>query len=171
MKYVDLLAHLSIPLLTCIFLLATGNLYLVPAWNCLNQKYLRMLLEMKMEDDISERCVAFSPMLKFWYDSAWVPHIPIGKTNDFVTRRQPGSLSQEVCNVVTKKLLLNFCLKFLVFHCSYGGFYLRKDKHVQRRKIYKELPPFKMNLQNSQNAVYIKFKLRRDQGERNTTSL
>lgn len=101
---------------------AIGNLYQVPVWNCLNQKYLRMLLEMKMKDDISERCVAFSPMLKFWYDRAWVSRIPIGQTNYFEIRIQPGNPSkEEICKVIgnssnRKSQLLNFTLQLLVLH-------------------------------------------------------
>ena len=48
---------------------------------------MNKLLEMNLKDDVTEKCIAFDPLLKFWYDDFWVQKIPIGRTNTTNSRR------------------------------------------------------------------------------------
>ena len=103
--------NLHVKIATVYHCAVIGNLYHVPAWNCLNQEYLKMLLQMDLEDDICEKCIAFDPLLKFWYDNFWVQEIPIGRTNAskvFRSGKQSvGPNKEEVKAIVHKTKALN----------------------------------------------------------------
>ena len=59
-----------------------SNLHFVSLTEYLPNHYLRMLLSGKrLEDDRTEYCISFDPLLKFWYDSERVTTVCIREAN------------------------------------------------------------------------------------------
>ena len=58
------------------------NLHFVPVIEFLPNVYLEKLLEQdRYHDDVTEYCIMFDALLKFWYDPKWVANISVLRAN------------------------------------------------------------------------------------------
>ena len=58
-----------------------SNLHFVSILEYLPRSYLQKLLELKINDDRTEYCISFDPLLKFWYDPDRVRSIRLCNSN------------------------------------------------------------------------------------------